>query len=149
LPDHGRTGDAITSFPVTAPQQTLSPTSPHLQYDIYTYSKDSVTISTYCSPSLNFYNTPNGLQYAISIDDEIPQLISINKEDKNSISGIWNKWVSDNIIIKTSIHTIPTPGKHTVKYWMVNSGVVLQKLVLNFGTTKQSYLGPPETITIK
>jgi hypothetical protein len=53
--------------------------------------------------------------------------------------------VGDNIIIKTSNHKILQPGKHTVKYWMVNSAVVLQKLVLDFGGVKPSYLGPPET----
>lgn len=145
LPDLGRTGDAITSFPVTASTQKLSANSPHLQYEVYTFSKDSVKLNVYFSPSLNYFNTDDGLQYAVSIDDEAPQIISINKEDRNSISGVWNKWVSENIIIKTSKHFITTPGKHIVKYWMVNSGVVLQKIVLEFGGVKQSYLGPPET----
>ena len=85
------------------------------------------------------------MQYAISVDDEAPQIISINKEDKNSISGIWNKWVSENIIIKTSKHKINTAGKHTIKYWMVNSGVVVQKIVADFGGMEKTYLGPPET----
>ena len=39
---------------------------------------------------------------------------------------MWEKWVSENIIIKTTNHKITTSGKHTVKYWMVNPGVVLQ-----------------------
>lgn len=95
---------------------------------------------------LNYYNTEQGLQYAVSIDGETPQLISINKEDRNTGAGIWNKWVSENIIIKSSKHNILTPGKHTVKYWMVNPGVVLQKLIIGFGSTEKSYLGPPETI---
>jgi Glycosyl hydrolase family 115/Gylcosyl hydrolase family 115 C-terminal domain len=146
LPDHGRTGDAITTFPVTAPEQKPGGNTPHLQYEIYTFSKDSVHINTYFSPSLNYFNTTEGLQYAISIDDEAPQIISINKEDKNSITGIWNKWVGENIIIKTSKHRIATAGKHTVKYWMVNSGVILQKIVVDFGGMEPSYLGPPETI---
>lgn len=145
LPDLGRTGDAVTTVPVTAAEQQPSATTPFLEYEIYTYSKDSFTIHAYFSPSLNFHNTENGLQYAISVDDEAPQIISLNKEDKNSISGIWNKWVGENIIIKTSRHKITSPGKHVIKYWMVNSGVVLQKIVADFGGMEKSYLGPTET----
>lgn len=145
LPDHGRTSDAVTTFPVTAPVQQPSVATPFLEYEIYTYSKDSFKVYAYFSPALNFYNTENGLQYAISVDDEAPQIISLNKEDKNSIIDIWNKWVSENIIIKTSKHKISIAGKHTIKYWMVTSAVVLQKLVADFGDMKPSYLGPPET----
>jgi len=145
LQDHGRTGDAVTAFPVTAPTQKITTNSAHLQYDIYTDSRDSVKINAYFSPSLNFHNTDEGLQYAISIDDEAPQIISINKEDRNTGTGIWNKWVGESIIIKTSRHKISQPGKHIVKYWMVNPGVVLQKLVLDFGGLEPSYLGPTET----
>jgi hypothetical protein len=149
LPDLGRIGDAITTFPVTAPIQKITSTSAHLEYEVYTYSKDSLRINAYFSPTLNYYNTDEGLQYAISIDDEAPQMISINKEDRNTGTGIWNKWVGENIIIKASRHRISQPGKHIVKYWVVNSGVVLQKLVLDFGGVKPSYLGPPETRIIK
>lgn len=145
LPDHGRTGSAVAPFPVTATEQTPGKNAPHLQYEFYTYSKDSFSIHAYFSPTLNFHNSENGLQYAISVDDEQPQIISINAEDKNTGRGIWNKWVAENIIIKPSRHKILNPGKHIVKYWMVNSGVVLQKLVLDFGGVKPSYLGPPET----
>ncbi len=45
------------------------------------YSKGEVTINAYCSPTLNFHSNKNGLQYAVSIDDEAPQIISINNED--------------------------------------------------------------------
>ena len=120
--------------------------APHLEYFFYSNSKDSLSISAYFSPTLNFQNTETGLQYAISIDGDTPQIISINKEDKNTGNGIWNKWVAENIIIKTTKHAITNTGKHVIKYWMVNSGVVLQKLVVNFGSIKQSYLGPPETL---
>lgn len=145
LPDLGRTLDAVASFPVTASIQKPGGGSPHLQYEINTASKDSFNINAYFSPTLNYYNTDEGLQYAISIDDETPQIVSINKEDRNTGAGIWNKWAGENIIIKTSKHFISKPGKHTVKYWMVNPGVVLQKIVIDFGRTAPSYLGPPET----
>lgn len=146
LPDLGRTDGAVTSFPVTAPDQKPANNSPHLDYEFYTYNQGDVKLNAYFSPTLNFHSTENGLQYAISIDDEAPQIISINKEDKNSISGIWNKWVGENIIIKTTNHKIDKPGRHVLKYWMVNSGIILQKLVLDFGHLRPSYLGPPETI---
>ncbi len=146
LPDLGRTGSSVTPFPVTAAAQVPAGNAPHLEYEFYTYSSNPFTISTYCSPSLNFHNAEKGLQYAISIDDEAPQIISINSEDKNSSSGVWNRWVGDNIIIKNTKHNIPNSGKHVLKFWMVNAGVVLQKIVLDFGGLKPSYLGPEETI---
>lgn len=145
LPDLGRTGSAITPFPVTAKEQQPGGNAPRLEYEFYTYSKDSLKLMAYFSPTLNFHNTAEGLQYAVSIDDETPQIISINKEDKATGSGIWNKWVAENIIIKTTSHSISQPGKHILKYWMVNPGVVLQKLVVDLGGVKSSYLGPPET----
>lgn len=144
LPDHGRTGNAVTPFQVTAPAQTPGGASPHLQYECYVYDMGAITLQAYFSPTLNFHNTPEGLQYAISIDDEKPQIISINKED--SQVKVWEKWVANNIIIKTSTHTISKPGKHIIKYWMVSPAVVLQKLVVDLGGLQQSYLGPPETL---
>ena len=143
LPDHGKTGSAVTPFPVTAAAQTPGNNAPHLMYEVYVYDTGAVKVNCYFSPTLNFHNTPEGLQYAISIDDEQPQIISINKEDRNART--WENWVANNIIIKTSSHHIAGKGKHTVKYWMVNPSVVLQKIVMDFGGVKPSYLGPPET----
>jgi hypothetical protein len=142
LPDHGRTGSAVTSFPVTAAAQKPGPNSPQLQYEFYTYNADTFRLNAYFSPTLNFHNTETGLQYAVAVDNEKPQIISINQEDN---TGIWNRWVANSIIIKTTSHKITKPGKHVVKYWMVHPGVVLQKIVLDFGQLRQTYLGPPET----
>ena len=142
IPDIGKDGDGITTFPVTASSQ-LSNSSPHVEYDFYTYSKDSFQLRTYFSPTLNFHNSPNGLQFAVSIDNETPQIISLNKEDN---TPVWNSWVANNIIIKTTKHFISTSGKHTVKYWMIDPGIILQKLVIDFGGLKPGYLGPQETI---
>jgi hypothetical protein len=142
LPDLGRTGSAVTTFPVTSANQIPGGNSPQLQYAFYCYDSGTVKLQLYFSPTLNF-NNDEGLKYAVSVDDETPQIIILNKEDNKP--AIWSKWVADNIIIKTTTHSISTPGKHVLKYWMVSPAVVLQKLVVDFGGVKESYLGPPET----
>jgi hypothetical protein len=142
IPDIGRTGSGISTFPVTI-SSNLSATSPHVEYDFYSYDSGSVKVNLYFSPTLNFHND-EGLKYAVSIDDEQPQVLSLNKEDNNVRT--WEGWVANNIIIKTSQHTITKWGKHVLKYWMISPAVVLQKAVIDFGGAKPSYLGPPETI---
>ncbi len=143
IPGIGKDGDGITTFPVTADEQKLSLKNPRLEYEIYVYDTGTIKLDAYFSPTLNFHND-DGLKYAVSIDNDPPQVISINKEDNNT--RIWGKWVADNIIIKTTDHHISKSGRHVLKYWMINPAVVLQKLVVDFGGVKPSYLGPPETI---
>ncbi|WP_415160013.1 hypothetical protein [Parafilimonas sp.] len=76
--------------------------------------------------------------------DEAPQIISLNNDETKT--GVWGKWVADNINIKTTSHSISKQGKHTIKYRMISPAVILQKFVLDFGGLKPGYLGPPETI---
>jgi hypothetical protein len=143
LVNHGRTGSAITAFPVTAETQQLSSTSPHIAYEFYTYSEGEPKLHLYFSPTLNFHQKTTGLRYAIAIDDEKPQIVGLNLEDNKE--QIWGSWVSNNIIIKTTAHQLLKPGKHTVRFYAVDPGIVLQKLVVDLGGVKPSYLGPPET----
>jgi hypothetical protein len=143
LPDLGRTGSAITPFPVTAAKQQPGGSSPHVEYEIYVTDTGAVKVKAYFSPTLNFHND-EGTQYGISIDDEQPQIISINKDD--NVVKTWEGWVADNIIIKSSSHILHQPGRHVLKFWMVSPAVVLQKLVIDPGGLKPSYLGPPETL---
>jgi hypothetical protein len=141
IPDIGRDGSGISSFPVTASAK-LTTNSPHVEYEFYSYDTATVSINLYFSPTLNFHND-EGLQFAVCIDDEKPQIITLNKEDNNVRT--WENWVANNIIIKTSKHQISKTGKHVLKYWMISPAVVLQKIVVDFGGLKRSYLGPHET----
>ena len=141
IPDIGRNGSGISTFPVTI-TSTLSSGSPRVEYDFYSYDSGACKIQLYFSPTLNFLGD-EGLQFAVSIDDEQPQVISLNGDDKNVRT--WEGWVANNIIIKSIELTLAKPGKHVLKYWMVSPAIVLQKLVVDFGGVKPSYLGPPET----
>jgi hypothetical protein len=144
IPGIGREGDGITTFPVTARTQSPGANTAHLDYAFYCYDTGAVKLNAYFSPTLNFHNDSAGLQYAVSIDNETPRVISINKNDADGRK--WNQWVANNIIIKTTDHFIDRAGKHTLSYWMISPAVILQKIVLDFGGLRPSYLGPQETI---
>lgn len=141
LPDHGRTASALTTFPVTAPPALPGNSSPYVEYAIWLSSPGPVKVSCYFSPSLDFRNE-GGLRYAVSIDDEKPQVLKL--EGDNS-ERAWNRAVAENIRIVTSEHGVKSAGKHVLKFWRVDPAVVLQKVVLDAGGLKPSYLGPPET----
>jgi hypothetical protein len=74
IPDYGRTLSAMSVFPVTA-ESVLPPAgAPCLEYRMFLFHAGRVEVEAILSPTLNF--TPErGLRYAISFDDEPPQVI--------------------------------------------------------------------------
>ena len=98
------------------------------------------------SPVLNFM-PDRGIQYAVSFDDEPPQIVTLVPPDYNAQNGNrdWENAVQNNCRVARTTLTIDKPGYHTLKFWMIDPGVVLQKIVVNTGGVKPSYLGPPES----
>jgi Glycosyl hydrolase family 115/Gylcosyl hydrolase family 115 C-terminal domain len=142
IPDFGRTLSGVTMFPTTAESQTPGGKSPHLEYDLRLYSGGPVRVQAYLSPTLNFTRS-DGLKYAVSFDDEEPQIVNIHTGTE-SVPG-WEKMVGDSINIRTTKHELSQPGEHVLKFWMIDPGVVLQKIVVSHGDVPASYLGPPES----
>lgn len=140
IPGIGRDGDGVTTFPVTTADAMGASC---LAYAFYSYDTGAVKVNAYFSPTLNFRHDSSGLRYGISLDDEQPQIVAINKNDDNVKT--WGEWVARNVIIKTTAHTVHKAGRHTIRFWRVSPGVVLQKIVVDLGGEKPSYLGPPET----
>ena len=141
IPDLGRTLSGIQAEPVTAAAQTPGGNSPHLEYHLWLFDTGMVHINTYLSPIIEFNRKP--IHYAVSFDDETPQIIDCSTG--NEARGTWDKMVADNIRIAVSQHRIARPGAHTLKFWLVDPTVVLQKIVVDAGGVKPSYLGPPES----
>ena len=149
IPDLGRTLSGVTPFPVTASAQNPGDSNPHLEYNIDLQNTGSVKVNVYLSPTLNFTNSEHGIRFAVSFDDEKPQIINMtsnpNPPDLNR-DRVWNGWVANNINIQTTTHNNAKSGEHTLKIWMVDPGIVIQKIVIDAGGEKPSYLGPPESL---
>jgi hypothetical protein len=142
IPDLGRTLSAMTALPVTTRRQTPGGNTAHLEYRVFMFDSGAVTVKTYLSPTLDFAGSKHGLRFAISFDDEPPQIVNSTAD---SSSAGWNKAVVDNIRILATTHRLERSGQHVLKFWLVDPGVVLQKLVIDAGGERPSYLGPPES----
>jgi hypothetical protein len=143
IPDLGRTLSGIQASPVTTAAEIPGSNSPHLEYQLYLFDTGTVKVHVCFSPILAFNRQP--IRYAVSIDDETPQVIDLSTG--NEVTGVWDKMVADNIRISVSTHTISRPGIHILKYWLVDAGPVLQKIIVDDGGVQPSYLGPPESAT--
>ena len=139
IPGLGRTLSGVTAFPVTAARQTPRGDGPHLEYQLRLAAGGDVAVRVICSPTLDFHAT--GLRYAVSFDDAPPQIVNLAAD---TTLGAWERGVSDNAIVTVTRHQVAA-GEHVLKFWMVDPGVVLQKLVVEHGYVRPSYLGPPES----
>jgi hypothetical protein len=147
IEDYGHTLSAMrANAPADAPPAFPGKDSPCLEYKMYLFSTGEFDVTSIFSPTLNFI-PGRGLQYAISIDDQPPQIITLVPENYNAQNRNtdWERSVSDNARFILTKHNISSPGYHTLKIWMIDPGVVIQKIILNTGGVKPSYLGPPES----
>jgi hypothetical protein len=117
-----------------------------MEYKMYFFNTGLFETSAVFSPGLNFM-PGQGIRYGISFDDQPVKTITLIPEGYNAQNrnADWEKSVSDNYRISNSSLNIASAGYHTLKIWMIDPGVVLQKIIINTGGLKPSYLGPPES----
>ncbi len=142
IPGLGRTLSAMHPEPVTSLRQSPNSGGPVLEYDFNIFKEGEYNVDLYLSPTLNIYND-EGLEVAVSIDDQAPQIL--NMHEGRSFQD-WEESVRNNMTLVSSKHGISLPGNHTLKVWMVDPGVVLEKIVISTGERKKSYLGGPESL---
>jgi hypothetical protein len=126
IEDYGHTLSAMrANTPVDAPPATPGKNSPSLEYKIYMFSTGTFEITSIFSPTLNFLED-RAMRYAISIDNEPPQIITLvpgnyNAQNRNAD---WEKSVRDNARFSLTNHTINSPGYHTLKIYMALSRIL-------------------------
>ena len=137
--------------PIAPMQRTGSSIVPRVEYDFYTFEQGAVDVYTYVLPTFTLsadkdyagHEATNiDTRYGVCIDDGPVMNPSTSSFE---YAQIWYESVLKNCRInKTTLH-INKPGKHTVKVLCGDAGTVLQKIVLDFGGMKRSYLGPRPT----
>lgn len=138
IPDFGKTQSGITTFP-----QNAYPTESeniYLEYDIDFMSIGTFEIQLLLAPTLNFNNN-KGLRYEIFFDGEKPQVINFNEHYRGELG----QWQSEHIIKSSTKHNITKAGKHSLRFRVLEPGIVLEKILIDTGGLKSSYLGAPES----
>ena len=142
IPDFGRTLSGMTTTPLDARSESLTVKSAHLEYRVLLFDSGTVNLQAYVAPSLNVHSSPAGLRYAISFDDSPPQVVNVLADSSNRA---WARAAAENIRVSSTRHVVVRAGEHVLKFWRVDPGIVLEKLVIDAGGVKPSYLGPPES----
>lgn len=140
LPGFGKTAGAVTPMPVNFKEMKFSQNNPNISYRFYTTKAGAARLRFYLSPTLNIWNN-EGLKFAYAIDGGSPIIVNINKGLE--AIGEWRKEVAASIRKISREVELSASGLHTLKIWAISPGVVIQKMELDFGKEKQSFLGAP------
>jgi hypothetical protein len=137
LPGIGRTGNGLAALA----------SGGRLDYTMTLTTSGPVQVSAYLSPRNNVLPT-DGLKYAVSIDGETPQVVNVTTAtgaNDTTMNRQWERNTSQNTNVTTTTHTVAAAGTHTLTFWSVDPTVIVQRLVVDTGGVKYSYLGPPES----
>ena len=130
------------SDPKSAPP--LDPTfAPAVEYEFYLFTPGALKALAYLVPTQPIVSG-RGLRYAIGFDGQPPQMVVVGA-DLAVPSRAWSLNVLNSSTMGISNHEIKTAGQHVLRIYAVDPGVVLDKIVLDLGGLKPSYLGPGET----
>ncbi|KAF0316623.1 hypothetical protein GQ607_016154 [Colletotrichum asianum] len=148
VPFYGKTHSAVKLWPVSVESLTQS-TAPKLRYDFFTFAEyEDVKVRMYLGGSRN-HDMTRPLRYAFAVDDNeaiVVQPVGDARlgEDPEGwadsvITGGWNGTTN---VTGGSLKA----GRHELGVWLLEPGVVIQKVVVDFGGVGANGLGPPESL---
>ena len=114
---------------------------PVLEYDFYSFQTGPVDVYTYMMPIFPLDNE-HGSRYGVMVDNSP---VYLPEAGASYYSTPWIQSVLRNCRINKTTHFIDKPGKHSVKIYCAHPGMMLQKVVVDFGGLKKSYMGPEST----
>lgn len=170
LPDLGRDEACMGIQPVTAPSAEPR-NAPCLEYKVFLPKVGKTTVCLGILPTQDVY-PQRGLRIAMGLDNNEPQIIDARKGFVDTFSEYNSKNLAKSKVLKPlpsrnrSIKLIATgqsrrnevfdnlrwldvevevlePGMHTLKIFMIDPEIVLEKIVVNPDNKYPSYFGAP------
>ncbi|WP_320019608.1 glycosyl hydrolase 115 family protein [Labilibaculum manganireducens] len=141
----GYTGSVVSALPNRSESiedlQAIVKNSPSLEYDFYTFNFGEAEVLVQAVPTHAVYEG-KGVRCAVSIDDAEPVIVDFQTLGR---SNQWKENVLKNATIQSVQQIINKAGKHTLKVWMVDAGVMIDQILIDLGGWKKSYAFPQES----
>ena len=144
----GYTGTVMQSFPLSAKgnfssqPDSIMKMNAMLEYDFYTFSAGSPVVTVFALPT-HPINNNYGARYAVVIDDGPLKMVDIKTIGR---SEIWKQHVLRNRAERKIEMPKLKPGKHTLKIYCVDPGIILDEIRIDLGGLKKAYSSIPETV---
>lgn len=158
--NYGRTFAGVGLWPMDLDKIELEE-APALQYELYLYSNDTLAnVTLYLSPTQNYLSDLNPLEYAIALypaSDSTPEdperVRFVGDSEGAGMPPQWGHSVSDavwgvNSNTSTTGFNTTLEGAYTLKIWCLFPSIIVQKIVIDLGGVRPSYLGPPESFLV-
>ena len=145
IEDYGLT---LSGMRATAPVDAVSAVpgkdAPCMEYPVYFFTKGKVDVNFITSPLLNFM-PGRDIRFAVALNDAKAQDV-VNVPANYSVNDrSWGPMVQNSARRSTATIQVPEAGAYVLKVYMVDPGVVIQKILIDAGGLKASYLGPAES----
>lgn len=137
----GRAGDgAVTAGPMNKKEfVNKKKDAPYLSYKVYFQNKGEFETTIYRLPTLD---ESKGQKFSIGVDDNDPTVL---EGQSKAEKGNWKKNVTHGIEKLTTKLKINSTGYHTIKLYVVHTGVSVDRIIINTGGDKKTNLGPRES----
>ncbi|OAA62847.1 hypothetical protein SPI_04387 [Niveomyces insectorum RCEF 264] len=166
---YGRTGSGVGLWPLTTEKLAGVAAAPALEYRLYLFSNTSgsprgpANVTLYLSPTQNYLGDDTPLEYGIALypadaasepPTTAPTLVQpVGPSIGQAMPAGWGGAVADGVWGRTSNATttafaVPRPGAYTLRIWALLPSVIVQKIVVDLGGVRPSYLGPPESFLV-
>jgi len=145
IPNLGRTLSGVTAWPATGEPAAPGGDGARLEYPLVMDHDGEVEVRVVMAPTLDIRHR-GGLRYAVSIGDEAPQVVNMRLDPTPGDRDFraWEAAVIDNSHAATSRHRVRA-GANTLKLWLVDPGLVFQRIEVLRRPWPPTTLGPPES----